>query len=135
ASPPASGWVTLTTVAGNHYHSRQHVVNLTGYNWVRINVTAVDGSVGNTDVVLNLDLHDASGGIEDDWIFYGDSITQGAMNQETLNGVREFGQSINMLLPTHSPLAEGGGIGGLLAQDGASHIATMLPLFPGKYVG
>ena len=38
-------------------------------------------------------------------------------------------------MPTQSPLAEGGGVGGLLAGDGASHIATWLPLFPGKYVG
>jgi hypothetical protein len=42
--PPAMGWVTRVTVKGNHCHSRRHVIDMTGDNWIRINVTAVDGA-------------------------------------------------------------------------------------------
>jgi hypothetical protein len=47
SQPPASGWITLVTVTGNHYHSRQHVIDMTGNNWVRMHVTVVDGAVEN----------------------------------------------------------------------------------------
>src|SRR5262249_46448685 len=58
-SPPAKGWVTLATVKGNHYHSRQHVLEMAGNNWLRMVVTAVDGAPENLDVSLNLDVYDA----------------------------------------------------------------------------
>src|SRR6185312_6858802 len=50
---PSSGWVTLATVTGNRYHSRQHLVDFAGYNWIRLNVSAVNGSPGNTDAAIN----------------------------------------------------------------------------------
>jgi hypothetical protein len=31
-SPPVSGWTTLVTVTGNVFHSRQHLIDFTGYN-------------------------------------------------------------------------------------------------------
>jgi hypothetical protein len=132
---PTSGWVTLATVSDNHYHSRQHALDLTGYNWLRMNVSAIDGSAQNMDVALNLDVHDASRGVEDDWIFFGDSITEGAMNHETLNGVATFAQLVNARVPSNFPAQEGGGVGYLTSADGAGHIGTWLALFPGRYVG
>jgi lysophospholipase L1-like esterase len=135
-TPPGSGWVTLVTVAGNKYHSRQHLLNLTGYRWIRINVTAADGSAGNNDAMLNMDVHDASQSDDDSWIFYGDSITQAGMAHEPLNGSGpNFSQLINASLPTYFPAAENGGIGGLISSDGASRINTWLSIFPGHYVG
>jgi len=133
-SPPASGWVTLATVAGNHYHSRQHLIDLTGYNWVRINVTASDGSSGNSDAAINFDVHDASQGVGDDWMLYGDSITQDGLHHEPVNGTGNFGQLITAAKPGFTPLFEDGGIGGLLSSDGAQNIGTWLSTFPGRYV-
>jgi hypothetical protein len=75
---PTSDWVTMVTVSGNHYHSRQHLIDMTGFNWLRMSITASDGSPLNLDVSLNLDVHDAGAGAVDDWIFFGDSITQEA---------------------------------------------------------
>ena len=43
ASPPENHWVTLATVISNTYHSRQLPVDMTGYNWIRLYVTASDG--------------------------------------------------------------------------------------------
>ncbi len=134
-SPPSSGWVTLVTVSGNHYHSRQHIITMTGDNWVRINVTAVDGSVQNYDVDLNMDVYDASNGLPDDWIFFGDSITAGAMNHYTVGGVASFAQLIHAQTSAYYPLQEGGGIGYLTSADGVQYLSTWLALFPGKYVG
>lgn len=132
-SPPASGWTTLATVTGNVYHSRQHSLNLTGYNWVRLSVTRSEGSVLNFDVAVNMDIHDVSGGTTDDWIFFGDSITQQAfLHNSTYGGT--FSKSINTFNSSYFPVYESGGLGGFLAADGAANINTWLPLFPGKFV-
>jgi len=135
---PTAGWVTLASVSGNHFHSRQHALNLTGYQWVRISVTAVDGSSGNIGVRLNLDVHDASAGLNDDWIFYGDSITEGALPHNTyasVGGTSTWAQLINAANPSFFPAFEDASIGGTLSQDGVNNINTWLPLFAGHYVG
>jgi len=73
--------VTLETVTGNVLHSRDHVLQFAGYNWIRINASASDGSPGNSDVAINMDVYDASHGVTDGWLFVGDSITAGGMGQ------------------------------------------------------
>jgi lysophospholipase L1-like esterase len=134
-NPPATGWVNLVTVRGNHYHSRQHVVTMKGYNWLRINITKIDGAIENYDASINMDIYDASTALTDDWIFFGDSITAGAMGLASLNGVLSFPQIINAQIPNKYPLQEGGGTGYLTSSDGAKYLNTWLGLFPGKYVG
>jgi hypothetical protein len=125
-SPLATGWMTLVTVKGNHYRSRQHVIDMAGNNWIRINVTAVDGAPEN---------YDATYGAADDWIFYGASITAAAMGHRTIGGIKSFAQLINARMPNHFPVQEAGGIGYLASADGAKYIDRWLQLFPGKYVG
>lgn len=133
-NPPAAGWVTLVSVKGNHYHSREHVIDMAGNNWLRMNITATDGSVQNFDAALNMDVYDASRGVSDDWIFFGDSITAGAMGHLTLGGIPSFAQLINAQAPDYFPAQESGGIGYLTSADGAKYISAWLPLFPGKFV-
>jgi lysophospholipase L1-like esterase len=128
---PTSGWVTLATVSNNIYHSRQHSVNLSGYNWVRLNVTSANASGGNW-VSINMDVHNASQGVQDDWIFYGDSITAGGM---TVGSGTTFAQMINASKSNYFPVAECGGTGSIFSTDGANKINTWLSVFPGKYVG
>ena len=131
---PTDGWVTLATVTGNNYHSRQHAVDLTGYNWLRLNVTATDGdaAINTAFVVVNMDVHDASAGVQDDWIFYGDSITEGAMRHDL--GPGSFAQMVQAQNPAHFPAFEAGAIGGTTSQDGANMFGTWFPMFPGRYV-
>jgi hypothetical protein len=133
-SPPDGGWVTVATVKGNHYNSREHVIDMAGNNWIRINVTRVDGSIENYDASINIDVYDASYGIADNWIFFGDSITAGAMGHATTGGVKAFAQLINARAPKYFPAQESGGTGYLTSADGAKYINTWLQLFPGKYV-
>src|SRR5204862_970939 len=104
------------------------------YHWGSIVVTASYRSAGNTDVALNLDVHDASQGVQDDWIFYGDSITQEGMDHAP-HGVGTFGQLINAQVPGTFPVDENGGIGYLTSADGAAHVGSWLSAFPGRYVG
>ena len=134
---PTTGWVRLAAVSGNTYHSRQHVVDLSGYNWVRLNITASDGSSQNFNVSLNMDVHDASGGLQDDWIFFGDSLTQDGMSHDPLKdagGAGTMAQLVQTRNPGFFPVVEAGGIGGFNSSDGAAHMATWLDLFPGRYV-
>ena len=133
--PPASGWQTVSTVTGNHYHSRQQVIDMAGANWIRMAVTKADGAPENYDININMDVYDARSAVADDWIFFGDSISAGAMGHLTLNGVPSFAQLINAHSPDHFPIEEAGATAYLTSADGAKHIATWLPLFPGKYVG
>jgi hypothetical protein len=136
SSAPSSGWTTLATVTNNTYHSRQHMVNLTGYNWVRMNITAIDGSAGNTDAAINLEVRNAAAGATDDWIFYGDSITEGAMGQTTSsNNIKSFQELVNTQVPNNFPVEENGGIGYQTTTSALTYIDAQLALFPGKYVG
>ena len=135
---PLGGWVALASVSGNSYHSRQHALDLSGYSWLRMNVTASDGSPGNQGVFLNLDVHNASAGAEDDWIFYGDSITEAGMAHNSLaasGGTGTWAQMLSAARRGFFPAYENGGIGGTLSADGASRIDTWLSIFPGRYVG
>lgn len=134
-SPPATSWVGLASVSGNTLHSRQHRFHFAGYNWIRVNVSASDGSVSNFDAAINLDVYSARRVLGDDWIFFGDSITAGSMSHETTAGHGTFSQMINASAPAHFPLEEGGGIGYLTSADGANHVPGWLALFLGTYVG
>jgi lysophospholipase L1-like esterase len=135
---PTTGWDTLVKVTDNKYHSRQHRVDFSGYNWLRMSVTAIDGLNWDKNVSINLDVHDGTSRVLDDWIFYGDSITAAGMDinpHSVSGGTGTFAQMINAANPNYFPVAECGGIGGLVSEDGVRHINTWLRIFPGTYVG
>ena len=129
--PPANGWVTLATVTNNSYHSRTHFVDMTGNNWLRINVTASTAPRENNDAEMNMDVHDASAdGASDSWIFYGDSITEDGMPHEPISGSSpNFSQLINTARPAYFPAYEDGGIGGSFGRRRLAHqfVAVDLP--------
>lgn len=144
-APPASGWVSLVSVTGNTLHSRQHLLNLSGYNWVRLTVTAVDGSSSNWDADTNqFELYDLSGGPpDDDWIFYGDSITAAGMLTYPSAGVGSFAELIHHVDPSRRPVAENGGEPYDTSADAVHRIfgsfstvegTGYLSIFPGHYV-
>jgi hypothetical protein len=134
-NPPASGWTVLVKVSGNTYHSRQHILAIQGYNWIRIVITALDGPTQNMGAAINVDVYTADQALGDDWIFYGDGITATAMNQYSIVGIPAFANLIYAKAPHYFPVEEDGGIGDLTSRDGARHMDTWLSLFPGKYVG
>ena len=135
STAPTAGWRTLVTVADNTYHSRQHRLELAGYNWVRINVTVSDGAPLNYDASINMDVFDTDAGVTDDWIFYGDSITEGAMGQATQGGITSYAQLVNAAVPANFPLEENGGIAAQTTASARTYIPAQLALFGGHYVG
>ncbi len=127
---PEDGWEIVETVTGNTLSSRQHVIDFEGYNWIRIHVTGVDEKTeGNCS--FNFDVHDVSNGVNDSWIFYGDSITNGGMNNCFGTG---FATHINTIDSKYFPIQENGGIGGITSTDGRNHIDKWLSTCQAKYV-
>ena len=141
---PAGGWVTLVNVTGNTLHSAAHVLDMTGYNWLRFRATAGNPRNGseNVDLAMNWDLFDARSAVSDSWMFFGDSITAGAMTNYPGNLDRKgkvvdtFAKQINASRPSHFPAQQDGGIGGLTLEYTISHnlLQNWLPKFPGRYV-
>ena len=76
---PEDGWEVAVTVADNTLASRQHVIEFSGYNWIRMNISKADGKEDGSFMV-NLDIHNVSDGVSDSWLFLGDSITAGGMS-------------------------------------------------------
>lgn len=126
-SCPESGWETAVTVSGNGLSSKQHLVNMQGANWIRIRVTKAEDS----RIKLNFDIHDASQGVNDSWIFLGDSITAGGMVNQWGTS---FASHINKLDSRFFPAAQNGGIGGISSPHGKAAISDWLKDSPVKYV-
>lgn len=137
---PVTGWVTLATVTSNQYTSRQHLLDLSGYNWVRMNISTCPG-VFSIECAINMDIQDASNGASDDWLFLGDSITSIALDHDPLTsdgGTGTFSQLINTQNSNYFPVQQNGGLGGWASGDPLtgtpSYISTWLSLFPGNFV-
>jgi hypothetical protein len=158
SSPPPNGWVALlpSDVTNNVYHGRAHLIDFTGYNWIRMRVTAVTASASaagkpslasNQDVAVKLDVQDASLGVADSWLFLGDSITSHCMSNidgGNSGANKSFPELVHASLPAFFPAAINGGMGGsktitnptpAKAGDASASIDLWLALFPGKFVG
>lgn len=127
---PENGWEVIETVTKNTLSSRQHIISFAGYNWIRLHITGVDGGASGPCMV-NFDIHNVSNGICDSWLFLGDSITAGGMNNCYGTG---FATYLNRLDSRYFPVQENGGIGGITSADGKNNIDRWLKTFPGKYV-
>ncbi|HBT79363.1 MAG TPA: GDSL family lipase [Selenomonas sp.] len=130
---PSKGWQPLVEVKDNVYHSRQHVLDLSAYNWVRVTVKSVDNASG-PHASINLDVYSAKDGLADDWIVYGDSVTAGSGNFSG-SPYGPAGQLVNAANPAYYPVFEYGGTGSIKSKDGAKYIDSWLSVFPGHYVG
>jgi hypothetical protein len=143
-SAPTTGWQTLVTVTGNTLISKQHAVDLTGYSWLRFHVTAINGTSQNYNTAVNLDVHDASKGIEDSWLFVGDSITAFAMRNDGAGiGAPSFAALVHASKNAYFPAAEGAGEGGwtsgtaftIPSPDGNGTLFdSWIRNFPGRFV-
>jgi lysophospholipase L1-like esterase len=144
---PAAGWVQLASLAGNTLHSYSHLLPFAGYNWVRLNFTASDGSPGNSDIAVNLDAYGASNGVTDGWFFNGDSISANCMGHDDVDAQDEnnpstnivinapsFGQQVDAIVGNDAPLQENAGMPGYTSGDMVAYLAGWLQHVPSKYV-
>ena len=127
---PESGWEIVETVSDNSLSSRQHIVNMKGYNWIRMNVSKSDGK-DNGQIQLNMDIHSATAGVSDSWLFLGDSITAGGMNNCYGTG---FATHLHEIDQRYFPVQENGGIGGITSTDGKNNIDRWLSTCNSRFV-
>ena len=127
---PEDNWEIVETVTGNTLSSRQHLVNMEKYNWIRLNIEKADDESGK-QASFNFDIHNVSGGVSDSWLFLGDSITAGGMNNCYGTG---FATHINKIDSRYFPIQENGGIGGIRSIDGKENIDRWLKTSHAKYV-
>jgi lysophospholipase L1-like esterase len=139
---PLSGWVTLVTINGNTRTSRQHALsNVSSYNWLRKVCTASDGSSGNYDVAISINIHDISTQNPiDGWLIVGDSITANSMDWHNNGSVASdsFGNRVGAVLGFIPPMDHAGWPGitaTSLATNQFAQYQSWLSDFPGKYVG
>ncbi len=126
-SYPDDGWTVAETVSGNGLSTRQHLIDMAGCNWIRIRVTKAEGG----KVKFNFDVHDASQGVNDSWIFFGDSITAGGMGN---SWGTSFAAYVHQMDARFLPVAQNGGIGGISSPHGKAAIDGWLKGSPVKYV-
>ena len=127
---PEKGWVTAISVTDNPLSSRQHILRMKGFNWIRMNISRSD-STANCRIKLNLDIHDVSDGVSDSWLFLGDSITACGMNNCYGTG---FASHIHAVAPCYFPVQENGGIGGTSSVHGKENIHRWLSMYEGRFV-
>ncbi len=87
----------------------------------------------NYDVALKMDIHDASQGTEDDWMFYGDLMAEYAMARNP-KSLGTFAQLVHTAVPSYFPVQEDGSNYSFTSADGALHMKRWLRLFPGHFV-
>ncbi|MBQ4465739.1 MAG: hypothetical protein II916_07230 [Oscillospiraceae bacterium] len=124
---PKDGWTTAVEIKGNTLSTRSHLVEMNGANWIRMRVTGAEGG----KISLNLDIHDASQGNSDSWIFYGDSITAGGMGNAWGTS---FASHVHELDASLMPMQQNGGIGGISSTEGREHIDAWLAATAAHYV-
>ena len=120
---------TPVVVGSNTLIHRTHVIQFTGFSWVKIAITS-----STANELDEIDLWDASTTTSDSYLFHGDSITQRCANLRGTNvnyGEQPaFAIDIQTAHPTHFPLQVGAGIVGHSTNDAVTEVANYLPLFP-----
>jgi lysophospholipase L1-like esterase len=128
---PAAGWTTLVTGPNPQpWKCRQHLINFTGYNWIRFRSLRDDPTYNlDGECSIKFDVYNIANGVTDDWIFFGDSITGEAWHRGS-----QFSVRVNASKPSRFPGMMGAGIAFLTSSDGAALVPSWLADFPGRYV-
>lgn len=120
-------WSIAFSLSGNAAPARAHSFDFTGRQWVRFTVTEA-ASAGQSISIDEIDVHDATAGTSDTWMFVGDSITAAAFSRSLFDG--NFPERIHAVAPAYFPLMIGAGVGGTSTVDGATHIDEWIALHP-----
>jgi chitodextrinase len=127
-------WTTVTTVTTNLYSGREHAFPFPAAGgWVKMTITAMPNSHGvvtmndGTLAIDEIDLHDATSGTNDTWLFLGDSITAfwaNRINQPS------FAQIIHDTHPSFFPMMINGGHGGWTSFELVQFLPSFLAINP-----
>jgi len=95
-----------------------------------MNISKSDGK-DNGQIQLNMDIHNVTDGVSDSWLFLGDSITAGGMNNCYGTG---FATHLHNIDERYFPVQENGGIGGITSTDGKNNIDRWLSSCNSRFV-
>src|SRR5260370_28094279 len=106
---------------------------MTGRHWLRMSISTALGRPGAMPKLDVYALH-SDPPLSGDFLFLGDSITQGPALHLTFNGVLSIPQLIAIKVAGGVPVEEDGGIEHMTPPNRATHLTTWSNLFPAKYV-
>jgi lysophospholipase L1-like esterase len=123
-------WRTVATVVGNPVRTRAHSFDFTGQRWARLSVTRLSPDVTRWGLRIDeIDVHDLSGGGNDVWVFFGDSITSGVFDRAPRHQP-SFPEAIAARHPGYFPAMVGAGRGSFHHADAVARIDEVLALNP-----
>jgi hypothetical protein len=120
-------WTTVVTVTGNTFTTREHLIDFTGWSWIKLIMDTVTG--GRID---ELDVWDATGGTENTFAFVGDSLTVRGTSRESYGGGGKL-PSFQQVFQTNRgfyPLMVSLGVTGRDAAGLAADIGALLTAYP-----
>jgi lysophospholipase L1-like esterase len=122
ASQAAGPWTALITVATNNNQYKTHLIaDFSPYSFLRFRSTMAPAS----GCRVKMDVYDASAGVTDGIVFYGDSITTNIF-QGGFNGFppQWFSRQIQASHPAFFPFVIGGGWPATTSLDGIDLVIT-----------
>ena len=123
-------WRTVVSVAGNPVRTRAHAFDFHRQRWVRLVVTRLPEKMNPWGLFLDeLDVHDLSGGGDDTWVFFGDSITSSVFDRAPPHQP-SFAEAIAARHPGYFPAMVSAGKGCLHHGDAVRLIDETLALNP-----
>jgi acyl-CoA thioesterase-1 len=117
-SPDGSSgsWKTVASVKANPLRAREHSFDFTGQSWVRIAVTGAAADAKGVVKIDEIDVHDASAGMQDTWVFLGDSISNMSFPKAPYVNP-SFADNINAAKPSYYPVMINGATSGTSSSD------------------
>jgi hypothetical protein len=120
ATSPSGPWTALVAVGTNNNQFKSHSLNFSGYAYLRFRSTS-----GPYGCRVKIDVYNASGGISDGIVFYGDSIAANIFQSGSSGFPPEwFSKQIQASSPAFFPFVLGGGYPYTTARDAVDLIVT-----------
>ncbi len=122
-------WRVEALVRGNAVRTRAHSFEFDGRSWVRLTVT--DAPTPSQGISIDeIDVHDASDGCDDTWLFLGDGVTAFAFDRDTPSSQPSFAEHIHARYPGYFPLMINAGIGGEVTSAATQRLPFVLAQNP-----
>jgi hypothetical protein len=126
--PPSDGWTAAVTITGSTRGAGQHVLDLAGANWIRVNISKSSNPAGGPSI--EFDVYSAPNGPTDSWLLMGDSITY----ISTPYAWNDIPALVREIVPTRFPAVINAAIGGTSTGTAIDVIDETMAQFPGRYV-
>lgn len=113
-------WTPAATVSGNTVRTRAHRVPFAGQRWVRLWVTAL--APGAPAAALDeVAVYDAAAGLDESWLFLGDSLTALAFDRAPERGPA-FADLIHTARPESNPITLDAGVNGETSAEALARL-------------